>query len=70
MTQDRVLSEDELFEIDGLSPATRRRLEQAGLYPRRFKIGAPDSRGGRVGWSAIEHAQWLENRKAARGDRS
>ncbi len=38
------------------------RLEAAGKFPRRIKVGA----GGRIAWSLREVEAWIEQRKAAR----
>jgi predicted DNA-binding transcriptional regulator AlpA len=50
----------------GLDTSTRWRLEQQGKFPRRFKIGDPDAKNGRVAWSRHELKAWLAERMAAR----
>jgi prophage regulatory protein len=68
MTTDRikVLSKKQLRELVLYSPAHIRRLEQAGQFPKRVKLGP--YRSSRVGWIESEVmawlAKWLEERVA------
>jgi prophage regulatory protein len=63
---DRLLSDSEVSEKVSLSRTQRWRLERAGRFPARIKIGDPDSRGGRVAWSEGEINEWITDRMAAR----
>jgi len=63
---DRLLSDSEVNEKVPISPATRWRMEAEGRFPKRIKIGDPESRSGRVAWSESEIDEWIESRKAAR----
>lgn len=51
---DRFLREIELLKIVNLSRSTVWRLEKAGLFPKRKRIGVRA-----VGWSREEIQQWL-----------
>jgi len=66
--EDEIVLEAECKKISGgLHQTTRWRLEQKGLFPRRFKVGNPDAPNGRVGWSRSELRAWREERMARRG---
>jgi predicted DNA-binding transcriptional regulator AlpA len=43
-----------------------RRLEERGLFPRRFKLVPGTGKNGAVGWDADEIDRWIEDRKASR----
>lgn len=49
-----------LKQVTGLSPSTVDRLERAGTFPRRRRVGP-----GVVGWLYSEVAQFLEQRERA-----
>jgi len=51
----------ELVEIVPYSLNHIRRLEDAGQYPKRIRVGA-----NRVGWVRGEVEQWLNDRMGAR----
>ena len=55
--RDRALRNKELLRITGTSRSTVWRLEQEGMFPKRFKIG---KRG--VAWSENEVMEWLSTR--------
>lgn len=57
---DRFLREIELLKIVNLSRSTVWRLEKAGLFPKRKRIGVRA-----VGWSREEIQQWLASRPTA-----
>jgi len=49
-----------LKQVTGLSPSTVDRLERAGTFPRRRRVGA-----GVVGWLYSEVAAFLDQRERA-----
>lgn len=57
----RIIRKVELFATIGLSDASIWRMERAGLFPRRIKLG-----GNSVGWLSNEIADWLEKKAAER----
>jgi prophage regulatory protein len=58
MDRDKVIRRKELLELIGVSPVTQWRMEKAGLFPQRFKLGT-----GSVGWHLKEVEEWLESRE-------
>jgi prophage regulatory protein len=59
----RIITRDQLNELVPYSPGHIARLEQAGKFPRRLKLG-PNS----VGWLSNEIEKWIEDCAAARHD--
>ena len=63
----RLLSKKQLREIVLYSPAHIQRLEKAGLFPKRIKLGP--HRSSRVGWLEDEvmawRLKWLQGRGSA-----
>ncbi len=59
----RIIRKPELQAKVGLHPVHIGRLEKAGKFPRRVRLG-PQS----VGWILGEVDQWLRERMAARGE--
>ena len=57
----RMLSKKHVREIVLYSPQHIARLEQAGQFPKRVRLGQ-----GRVGWVEQEVLDWLNERIAAR----
>ncbi|WP_414713972.1 helix-turn-helix transcriptional regulator [Sphingomonas sp.] len=57
----RLLSKKQVRETVLYSPAHIARLEAAGLFPKRVRLGA-----GRVGWVDEEVQDWLKHRIAER----
>ena len=53
----RILSKKALKELVLYSPQHVARLEKAGLFPKRVKLGL-----NRVGWVESEVLDWLEQR--------
>lgn len=53
----RVLRPREVYERIGLSASRVRQLEAAGLFPRRFNLGAHAT-----AWLATDIAAWLAER--------
>ncbi len=58
----RLLSKKQVREKVLYSPAHVARLEAAGQFPLRVRLGA-----GRVGWIEQEVEDWLQERAARRG---
>ena len=57
----RMLSKNQVKELVLYSPQHIARLEKAGEFPKRVKLGA-----NRVGWVEQEVLDWLEERLDAR----
>lgn len=57
MDTDRVIRRRQLLELIGVSSVTQWRMEKAGLFPRRFRVGK-----GSVGWYSSEVEEWLRSR--------
>lgn len=55
MTIDRFIRLPEVIELTGLSEATLRRKEKAGLFPARVRLG-PNA----VAWRQSEVADWMQ----------
>jgi prophage regulatory protein len=60
----RILRQRQVCETVGYSPMHLWRLEKAGKFPRRLKLG-PNS----VGWVSTEIDAWIEARIAERDAR-
>ena len=58
---DRIVSAKERRSLIPYSDMHVWRLEQAGKFPRRIRLGA-----NRVGWSLHELQDWIEARKSDR----
>jgi prophage regulatory protein len=58
MDMDKVLRRPELLVLIGVSSATQWRMEKAGQFPARFRLGK-----GLVGWHLTEVEEWLKNRE-------
>jgi prophage regulatory protein len=54
----KLLSKRQLRELVLYSPAHIQRLENAGLFPKRVRLGT--YRASRVGWVESEVRAWLE----------
>lgn len=59
----RILSKRQLKELVLYSPQHVARLEKAGSFPKRVRLGP-----NRVGWVEGEVLDWLEERLANRDD--
>lgn len=59
--QDRIVSAKVRREMIPYSDMHVWRLEKAGQFPKRIKLGA-----SRVGWSLRELDQWITDRKSER----
>lgn len=57
----RIIRKPELFSKIGLSDATIWRMEKAGRFPGRIKLG-----GNSVGWFNDEINDWLTEKAARR----
>jgi len=58
INMDKVVRRKQLLELIGLSCATQWRMEKAGLFPARIKLGE-----GSVGWHLTEVEAWLRDRE-------
>ncbi|PIS10375.1 MAG: hypothetical protein COT73_09675 [Bdellovibrio sp. CG10_big_fil_rev_8_21_14_0_10_47_8] len=52
----RIIREQELQKITGLSRSTLWRLEKAGNFPKRLKLG-----GYSIGWRETDVTAWIDN---------
>lgn len=55
---DRIVRRKQLLDLIGVSCTTQWRMERAGQFPARVKIGK-----GLVGWHLVEVEKWLEGRE-------
>jgi prophage regulatory protein len=62
-TERRILRKPELMTRIGLSDASIWRMEKAGKFPKRIRLG-----GLAVGWFSDEIDKWFEEKAAARGE--
>ena len=58
---DRIIDSPERRRLVPYSDMQIWRLEKAGMFPRRIRLGP-----NRVGWSLREVVDWMEARKAER----
>ena len=58
MDNDKVLRRKQVLELIGLSSSTQWRMEKAGQFPVRIKLGK-----GSVGWHFTEVEEWLRSRE-------
>lgn len=58
---DRIIRKPELFSIIGMKDTSVWRMEQAGKFPKRLRLG-----GSACGWLLSEVNGWLSERAAAR----
>ena len=58
---DRLIDRHELRTLVPLHPTQVARLEAAGMFPKRIRIGR-----ARVAWSLLEVLAWIEERRAER----
>lgn len=61
MPPDRIILSPERRQLVPYSDMHIWRMEQAGVFPKRIKLGPH-----RVGWSLSEVIEWIEARKAER----
>lgn len=62
LIQERIIRKAELLAMVGLSDPTIWRLEKAGKFPKRLRLG-----GNSCGWLSTEIAGWFASRAADRG---
>lgn len=58
MDTDKVVRRKQLLELIGVSSVTQWRMEKAGLFPQRFRLGM-----GTVGWHLTKVEEWLRSRE-------
>lgn len=61
--KERVIRKKELLNILGLSDPTVYRMEKAGKFPQRLRLG-----GNSCGWLQSEVDGWIAERAAARSE--
>jgi predicted DNA-binding transcriptional regulator AlpA len=62
----RILRLPEVAKLIGADALTIYRMEQAGNFPKRFKINPDGGRFGAVGWDSVEVLKWIDSRMASR----
>ena len=62
MDMDRLIRRKQLLELVGLSYTTQWRMEKAGLFPARVKLGKAS-----VGWHLAEVEEWVRGRERVVG---
>ena len=61
LDSDRLINSRQITELVPYSLFHLSRLEAAGKFPKRIKLGA----GGRIAWSLRAVEKWIEERRAA-----
>ena len=61
MENDKLIRRRQLLELIGMSHTTQWRLERAGRFPARVRIGT-----GSVGWHLAEVEEWVREREKKR----
>jgi predicted DNA-binding transcriptional regulator AlpA len=56
--ENRVIRRKQLLEMIGVSSVTQWRMEKAGLFPARRRLGT-----GSVGWILSEVEEWIKSRE-------
>jgi predicted DNA-binding transcriptional regulator AlpA len=64
--EDRVVRGREAEAMTGLVDMQRRRLEDAGHFPKRFKLNPAGGPRASYGYSFRELQEWLAERRASR----
>ncbi|MDD5759168.1 MAG: AlpA family phage regulatory protein [Desulfobulbaceae bacterium] len=62
LIQERIIRKAELLAMVGLSDPTIWRMEKAGKFPKRLRLG-----GNSCGWLSTEISGWFADRAADRG---
>jgi prophage regulatory protein len=62
METDKLIRRRQVLELIGLSHSTQWRMEKAGRFPARVKLGA-----GSVGWHLREVEEWVKGRERVSG---
>jgi len=65
MEDERILRKPEVVAKVALSDPTIWRMEKAGTFPKRLRLG-----GNSCGWLASEVEGWISEKAAARGEGS
>jgi prophage regulatory protein len=60
-----ILSKKDVIKMIGLSPVTLWRMEKAGNFPNRIKLGPR-----RIGWREDDVNSWIESRPSVEGEKS
>ena len=64
---DRIVRPKEAEELIGLSGMHIRRLEEAGVFPKRFKLCPDSGKFGACGWMMSRIQAYLKKRAATAG---
>ena len=62
MDMDKLIRCRQVLELIGLSHSTQWRMEKAGKFPARVKLGT-----GLVGWHLTEVQEWVRDRERVPG---
>ena len=62
METDKLIRRKELLKLIGLSCATQWRMERAGLFPARVRLGKAS-----VAWHLVEIEDWIKGRERVQG---
>jgi prophage regulatory protein len=62
MDIDKLIRRRQVLELIGLSHSTQWRMEKAGKFPARVKLGT-----GSVGWHLAEVEEWVKGRERVLG---
>ena len=62
MDIDKLIRRRQVLELVELSHSTQWRMEKAGKFPARVKLGA-----GSVGWHLMEVEEWVRRRERVLG---
>ncbi len=63
---DRIVRPAEAEQLTGYCDVHLRRLERAGLFPKRFKLSPNSGPYGACGWLLSDIEKWLAERAASR----
>jgi prophage regulatory protein len=62
MDNDRLIRRRQVLDLIGLSHSTQWRMEKAGKFPARVKLGT-----GSVGWHLAKVEDWVRGRERVQG---
>ena len=54
----------DVLEMTSMSESTQRRLEEAGCFPEKVRLGGPNGRA--VRWLRVEVEEWIADRQPIR----
>ena len=65
---EKILRSPAVERATGFCGERIRQLENAGLFPKRFKLTPGSGQNGAVGWLASEIEAWMRERAATRDE--